>query len=251
MPPWCSKNMRMPKAGMDNTRKKQLEEFLRTVGLPPFQNLLLLDQALTHSSYANEHKIRHGYFNERLEFLGDAILDLVVGEYLFLQYPQMQEGELSKARASIVREAPLAAVCSAFHMGKYLLLGHGEISSGGRERPGILADAFEAVVGAVYMDASYEEARKFILRHLRDYLALVENGHYDQDYKTLFQEYIQRDGEHHITYSLCKESGPDHDKTFTMQVAADGKVLGEGCGKSKKMAEQHAARQALLRLHAI
>lgn len=236
---------------MNKGRKEQLEKFIHVVGLPEFHNLLVLDQALTHSSYANENKSRHGYYNERLEFLGDAILDLVVGEYLFLQYPQMPEGELSKARASVVSETPLAAVCAKFQMGSYILLGKGELASGGRTRASIMADAFEAVVGAIYIDSSYEEARKFILHQLKDYLALVATGDYGKDYKTLFQEYVQRDGEQHIQYNLCREEGPDHDKTFYMEVVVNDKVLGEGAGKTKKDAAQHAAHEALKRLHAI
>ena len=212
---------------MDTGRKKQLEKFIDVLGLSSFHNLLILDQALTHSSYANENKAKHGYYNERLEFLGDAILDLVVSE------------------------APLAAVCATFDMGDYILLGKGELASGGRKRASILADAFEAVVGAIYIDSSYEEARKFILHQLKDYLSLVASGDYGKDYKTLFQEFVQRDGEQKITYVLRREEGPDHDKTFYMEVIVAGKVLGEGSGKTKKDAEQHAAHEALKRLHAI
>lgn len=230
---------------MDSKRKAQLEQFIRVLGLKEFHNLLLLDQALTHSSYANENKKSHGYYNERLEFLGDAILDLVVGEYLFLHYPHMPEGELSKARASVVSETPLAEASAKFQMGEYLLLGHGEIATGGRRRPSIMADAFEAVVGAIYLDSSYEEAQKFILHQLKDYLQLVDSGHYEKDYKTLFQEYVQQDGPCQITYELVREEGPDHDKTFYMDVKVNGKILGQGQGKSKKDAEQHAANLAL------
>ena len=213
-----------------------------------FRKIKYLTIALTHSSYANENKANHGYYNERLEFLGDAILDLVVGEYLFLHYPHMPEGQLSKARASVVSESPLASVCMKFHMGDYLLLGKGELATGGRTRPSMLADAFEAVVGAIYIDSSYEEARKFILHQLKDYLDLVDSGHYEKDYKTIFQEYVQQDGPQHIEYRLCRTEGPDHDKTFYMEILVNGKVLGEGSGKSKKYAEQHASHEALMRL---
>lgn len=233
---------------MDTERKQQLEQFIQVLGLKEFHNLLILDQALTHSSYANENKASHGYYNERLEFLGDAILDLVVGEYLFLHYPNMPEGELSKARASVVSETPLASVCAKFHMGDYILLGKGELATGGRTRPSIMADAFEAVVGAIYIDSSYEEARKFILHQLKGYLDLVKSGHYEKDYKTLFQEYVQQKGPQHIEYELCRSEGPDHDKTFYMEVKVNGKVLGEGSGKTKKDAEQHAAHTALMNL---
>lgn len=233
---------------MDSKRKAQLEQFIQVLGLKEFHNLLILDQALTHSSYANENKKSHGYYNERLEFLGDAILDLVVGEYLFLHYPQMPEGDLSKARASVVSETPLATVSARFHMGDYLLLGHGELASGGRTRPSIMADAFEAVVGAIYLDSSYEEAKKFILHQLKDYLHLVDAGEYEKDYKTLFQEYVQQDGPCQIVYDLVRSEGPDHNKTFYMDVKVNGKVLGQGKGKSKKDAEQHAAHVALQHL---
>ncbi|MCH4166212.1 MAG: ribonuclease III [Megasphaera sp.] len=236
---------------MDRLRKEQLEKFISILGLEQFHQLSILDKALTHSSYANENKGKHGFYNERLEFLGDAILDLVVGEYLFLQYPHMPEGELSKARASVVSETPLAAVCASFHMGEYILLGKGELASGGRTRASIMADAFEAVVGAIYIDSTYEEARKFILHQLKGYLELVAKGDYGKDYKTLFQEFIQRDGEHIIAYQLCRQEGPDHDKTFYMEVIVNGSVLGEGAGKTKKDAEQHAAHEALMHLHAI
>lgn len=236
---------------MDRVRKEQLEKFISTLELKPFHQLSILDQALTHSSYANENKGKHGFYNERLEFLGDAILDLVVGEYLFLQYPHMPEGELSKSRASVVSETPLASVCASFHMGDYILLGKGELASGGRTRASIMADAFEAVVGAIYIDSTYDEARKFILHQLKGYLEMVAQGNCGKDYKTQFQEVVQRDGEQSIEYALCREEGPDHDKTFYMEVIVNGKVLGEGSGKTKKDAEQHAAHQALIRLHAI
>jgi ribonuclease-3 len=233
---------------MNNERRQQLEKFVQVMEIH-FHDLNLLDRALTHTSYANENKHRQVQHNERLEFLGDAILDLVVGEYLFKKYPQMPEGELSKARASVVSETPLAVCCAAFHMGDYILLGHGELTSGGRQRASILADAFEAVVGAIYIDASYEEAKRFILYQLRDYLALVESGEYGKDYKTQFQEFVQRDGDQKIEYKLCHEEGPDHDKTFYMEVLVNDALLGKGLGKTKKDAEQQAAHEALKKLH--
>lgn len=234
---------------MDARRKAQLDEFLARIQVSSFDQWHLLDAALTHSSYANEHQCGHEYCNERLEFLGDAILDMVVGEYLFLHYPHMMEGDLSKARASVVSEAPLADVCRDLNMGQYILLGHGEIKSGGKFRHSILADAFEAVVGALYLGGSYEMARTFILTQLQPYLQRIQNGHYGRDYKTQFQEYIQQDGEHNITYVLCAETGPDHNKTFTMQVCVDGSIRGVGSGKSKKEAEQCAAQAALQKVY--
>ncbi len=242
----------MKKSGayMEKERAVQIESFARTLGIS-FHNWDLLDRALTHTSYANENKVRHIHHNERLEFLGDAILDLVVGEYLFLHFPDMPEGDLTKARASVVSEAPLAACSAAFGMGQYLRLGKGEMASGGSQRASILADAFEAVVGAIYLDASYGEARRFILSHLKRYLDLVDSGEYGKDYKTLFQEFVQRDGEQLIEYVLLREEGPDHNKTFYMAVRVQGKILGEGSGKTKKDAEQQAAYEALQALRAL
>ena len=236
---------------MKGERKRQLERFVLTLGLPRFHDLNLLDRALTHSSYANENKFHHIFHNERLEFLGDAILDLVVGEYVYRHYPNMPEGELSKARASVVSETPLASVGCDFQMGDYLLLGKGEAATGGKTRPSILADAFEAVVGAIYLDSSYQAAQTFILCRLRPYLQLVDSGNYGKDYKTLFQEFVQRKGEQSIAYFLDHEEGPDHNKTFYMAVAVNGRVLGKGAGKTKKDAEQHAAHEALKTLNAL
>ena len=229
---------------MKRTRKHQLENFMHQLEIS-FHDLTLLDCALTHSSYSNECKDGPVPYNERLEFLGDAILDFVVGEYLFCHYPNMPEGDLSRARASVVSETPLAACCAAFHMGDFLLMGKGEESTGGRQRPSILADAFEAVVGALYIDSSYDEARRFILTQLKAYLDLIDSGHYLKDYKTLFQEYVQQDGVQQIHYELCREEGPDHDKTFYMKVYVNGVEEGEGAGKTKKDAEQQAAYEAL------
>lgn len=227
-----------------------LREFADSLDIP-MTNLDLLNRALTHTSYANENKHQHIHHNERLEFLGDAILDLVIGEYLFLQFPQMPEGELTKARASVVCESALAECSVKFHIGQYLRLGRGEACSGGRDRSSILADAFEAVVGAIYIDSSYEAAASFILSHLKKRLDLVKSGDYGRDYKTLFQEFIQRDGEQPVIYNLYKEEGPDHDKTFFMEVWVNEQILGCGSGKSKKDAEQQAAQAALRDLHAL
>ena len=144
---------------MNKARREQLRNFTERLNIGPFTDWHLLDQALTHSSYTNEDKTHHSMHNERLEFLGDAVLDMVVGEYLYRRYPDMPEGNLTKARASIVSEEPLACVCAGFHMGDYLRLGKGEALTGGRTRNSIMADAFEAVVGAIYMDCSYSAAR--------------------------------------------------------------------------------------------
>jgi len=242
--------MKLSEKAIEERRLQQLHAFMQALGIS-FHNLDLLDRALTHSSYANENQSHFGQHNERLEFLGDAILDFAVGEYLFLHFPDMPEGELSKARASVVSETPLAECSASFELGQYLRMGHGEVLSGGRSRISILADAFEAIVGAIYLDSSYDEARRFILSHLQPYLDKVSHGDYGKDYKTIFQEFIQRDGEQHIEYILCHEEGPDHDKTFYMEVTVNGTVLGKGSGKTKKDAEQHAALQALRKVQAL
>lgn len=213
-----------------------------------FRNPALLEQALIHSSYANERKAGLTDHNERLEFLGDAVLDLVIGDYLFRKFPALPEGELTKARATVVCEQTLARRAKELEVGDYLKLGKGEAASGGRERISILADAFEAIIGAIYLDGGFGAASKFVLTQLEPDLALVERGDYAQDYKTLLQEIIQRNSNHKITYEVVGESGPDHNKTFEVAVGVNGDRLGVGRGKNKKEAEQNAARQALQEL---
>lgn len=210
-----------------------------------FSDWTLLHQALTHTSYANEVKKLHTQHNERLEFLGDAVLELAVSAYLYRHFSDMPEGELTKARASIVCEATLARRAAHLQMGNYLLFGKGELATGGKERASILADAFEATIGAIYLDRGIECATSFILRQLSDDLSTVESGRYSRDYKTLLQEVVQKNNEHKIHYQLLSESGPDHDKIFRIEVQINQKQCGVGIGKSKKEAEQHAARQAL------
>lgn len=213
-----------------------------------FHNPALLEQALIHSSYANERKAGITEHNERLEFLGDAVLDLVIGEYLFRNFPALPEGELTKARATVVCEQTLARRAKELEVGSYIKLGKGEAASGGRERISILADAFEAIIGAIYLDSGFNAVSKFILTQLESDLAMVERGDYAQDYKTLLQEIIQRNSSHKITYEVVSESGPDHNKTFEVAVGVNGDRLGMGRGKNKKEAEQNAARQALQEL---
>ena len=180
----------------------------------PVHNMELLNVALTHTSYANEHRNLKVHDNERLEFLGDAVLDLAVGDYLFRRFPEWPEGDLTRAKASVVCK-PACAECAAnFHVGDYMLLGRGEEMSGGRTRVSILGNAFESVIGAVYLDNGYEMAAKFILGHMQKFLDLV-----------------------------------DHDKTIWMELFINGKALGTGIGKSKKEAAQNAAKEAIERLH--
>ncbi|VBB05654.1 ribonuclease iii [Lucifera butyrica] len=210
-----------------------------------FTDLSLLHQALVHTSYANECKLHPFCHNERLEFLGDAILDLIISDYLFRTYPQLPEGELTKARAMIVCEPSLAKRARELRIGDYLFLGKGEELSGGRERISILADTFEAIIGAIYLDRGLEQARSFVLNQLQEMLSLIEKGDYKKDYKTLLQEVVQKNSDSKIHYEVLEEHGPDHDKVFKIGVLVNSQCLGEGSGKSKKEAEQRAAQQAL------
>jgi len=243
--------MKCSKAGTKQTpqvRMQSLQQLVESLMLP-ITNLEILDQAFTHTSYANEHKDKNLIHNQRLEFLGDAILDLIIGEYLYCTYPTMSEGELTKTRAIIVCEASLAECSKHLNLAHYLLLGKGEDRSGGRERISILADTFEALIGAIYMATSYEIAKEFVLVHLTDYIAQAMKGEVGKDYKTLLQEFVQQDGEKAIHYILCGEEGPDHNKRFRMAVEIDGKTYGSGLGKSKKEAEQQAAKVTLESLY--
>ena len=216
-----------------------------------FSNINLLHQALTHTSYANECKNSTIMHNERLEFLGDAVLDVIVSEYLFRQLKNLPEGELTKARAVVVCEPTLARCSAELGIGEYLYLGKGEASSGGRERTSILADAFEAIIGAIYMDSGFENSACFVLRELQADLLLVVRGEYVKDYKTLLQEVVQKNTDSKIVYEIIDESGPDHHKMFKVAVLVNAKQLGTGLGKSKKEAEQLAANQALITLKII
>jgi ribonuclease-3 len=216
-----------------------------------FTDVSVLHQALTHTSYANECKKTTILHNERLEFLGDAVLDLVVSEYLFCQFPNLPEGDLTKSRAVIVCEPTLARCASEIGIGEYLYLGKGEASSGGRERVSILADAFEAIIGAIYLDSGFANATNFILTQLRNDLSLMERGEYVKDYKTLLQEVVQKKNDSKIIYEILSENGPDHNKSFEVAVLINADKLGSGLGKSKKEAEQYAAKQALIKMEII
>lgn len=207
-----------------------------------FKDISLLEHALTHSSYANEHSDEF-LSNERLEFLGDAVLGIVTGEYLYTNFPKLPEGELSKLRASLVCEQSLFTFANTIDLGKFLILGKGEANSGGNQRPSILADAFEAVIAAIYLDGGMENAKKHILRFIKN--ALTEHRESFHDYKTQLQEIVQKNKEEQVSYVLVGETGPDHDKRFEVQVRLNSNVIGKGEGKSKKQAEQEAAREAL------
>lgn len=208
-----------------------------------FNNIDFLKNALIHSSYANEVR-GNTHSNERLEFLGDSVLSIIVSDHLYQKYPNMPEGELTKLRASLVCEKSLCALSRELHIGDFLMLGKGEDKNGGRERDSILADAFEAVLAAIYLDGGMNAAKQHIINTvLRD----LEHHNDDsfKDYKTTLQEIIQRNPEENVTYILIDEIGPDHDKQFTVEVRLNSNIIGTGMGKSKKAAEQMAAKQAL------
>lgn len=209
-----------------------------------FKNIDLLKNALVHSSYANE--IRNGVFsNERLEFLGDSVLSIIVAEHIYNKYPNMPEGELTRLRASLVCEKSLCFFSRELNLGDFLLLGKGEVKNGGRERDSILADAFESVLAAIYLDGGMNAAKVFVQNTVLRDLKQHKSDDSFKDYKTTLQEIIQRNPEESINYILIDESGPDHDKQFTVAVHLNSNVIGQGVGKSKKQAEQMAARQAL------
>ncbi len=204
-----------------------------------FKDISLLETALTHSSYANERNEKTAY-NERLEFLGGSVLGFVSARYFYQNF-DMPEGELTKHRAAKVCEKALCAYAKELGIGDALLLGKGEDRTGGRERPSILADAFEAVLAAIYLDGGLDEASKLVMRFIprRDEFESVK------DYKTTLQEIIQRNREERLEYVVTDSSGPDHAKTFTVEVHLNSNVIGRGTGRSKKLAEQYAAREAL------
>lgn len=208
-----------------------------------FKNIKLLENALTHSSYANE--VRNGHTsNERLEFLGDSVLSVIVADYLFNNFSDIPEGELTKLRASLVCEKSLCAFSREISLGDFLLLGKGEEKGGGRQRDSILADAFEAVLAAIYIDGGMDVARKYVLRFVKAELKNRDDEVF-KDYKTALQEIIQRNPEENVTYILKSEHGPDHNKVFEVEVHLNSNIIGTGKGKNKKQAEQMAAKQAL------
>ena len=211
-----------------------------------FKNITLLQNALTHSSYANERWHDSLKSNERLEFLGDSILGMVVAEYLYRNFPDRPEGELTRMRADMVCETSLALVANKLDLGSHLLLGHGEEQGGGRTRPSILADAVESVIAAAFLDGGFEAAERIIKQFI-----LVEvpvTRLHNRDYKTMLQELVQQKKNQVLSYALVGESGPDHDKNFLVEVRLNGNVVGSGSGRSKKRAEQDAARNAVEQL---
>ena len=212
-----------------------------------FKDITLLQNALTHSSYANEYWHDSQRSNERLEFLGDSVLGMVVAEYLYTTFPERPEGELTRMRADMVCERALAKVANRLELGNHLLLGNGEEQGGGRTRASILADAVESVIAACFIDGGMTAAQKLI----RDFILcdVPVSKLSNMDYKTIFQEKVQQKKDQTIVYRLVGESGPDHDKSFQVEVLLNGQVVGSGVGSSKKRAEQDAARSALEQLY--
>jgi ribonuclease-3 len=227
---------------METNSFKQLQTKLGIA----FNNLKLLEQAFTHSSYVNEH--RSSKHNERLEFLGDAVLELAVSQYLFRVYPNRPEGELTKLRASIVCEPSLNKFAEQLNFGAYLLLGRGEELTGGRTRPALLADVFEAFIGALYLDQGMEAVEQFLASMV---FVKMESGSTGklQDYKSQLQERVQQTDIGGVAYRLVEEQGPAHAKKFISEVSIGGKSMGSGSGRTKKESEQQAASEALRRLN--
>ena len=226
-----------------NGHLKELEERIDY----QFKNQNLFSQALTHSSYANERHWDKKRCNERLEFLGDAVLEVVSSEFLFLNHPDMPEGEMTKLRASLVCEPALAYCAEAISLGDYLILGKGEDMTGGRKRPSVVSDAMEAVIGAIYLDGGLANAKEFIHRFI---LNDIEHKQLFYDSKTILQEIVQADFKDPLTYELIREEGPDHNKSFEVEARIGERVIGSGTGHTKKAAEQEAAYQALLSIRA-
>ena len=210
-----------------------------------FKNRALLEHALTHSSYANEHRSNGVTSNERLEFLGDSVLGMIVAEHLYRTHPNMPEGELTRTRAALVCETSLYEVACSLDLGRCLLLGKGEASGGGRERPSILADAVEATFAAVYLDGGIGAIQPIIRKFILD---KEQEKAVDRDYKTALQELVQRRPGQSISYKLVQETGPDHARVFVMEVSVGGTAAGQGYGHTKKEAEQSAAKAALEKL---
>ena len=222
---------------------EEMHELEKKIGYK-FNKLEYLINAMTHSSYANEHKIDKLYNNERLEFLGDAVLEIVTSEYLFHTYPKHNEGDLTKMRASIVCEQTLALSAGSIPLGEYLLLGKGEEKTGGRQRASVVSDAMEALIGAIFLDGGLESAKAFIIKFI---LTDIKDKQLFYDSKTILQEVVQSDYDDELTYVVVGEEGPDHDKRFIVEAKVGENVIGTGTGRTKKAAEQEAAYNALMK----
>ena len=222
---------------------RDLAELEQAIGYG-FHDRSLLKQALTHSSYANEHRLAKHECNERLEFLGDAVLELICSDYLYLAYSDKPEGEMTKLRASIVCEPTLALCADEMKLGEYLLLGRGEEATGGRGRASVVSDAMEALIGAIYLDGGFASAKEFIHRFI---LNDIEHKQLFYDSKTILQEMVQAEDEGELSYELLREEGPDHNKLFEVRALVGDTEVGRGTGRTKKAAEAMAAYRALLK----
>lgn len=225
-------------------KKSDLEELQNTIGYS-FKDSSILKNAVIHSSFVNEHKLKRNDCNERLEFLGDAVLELVSSEFLYKEYKDMPEGELTKLRASLVCEPALAFDARGFGLQEHLLMGKGEEQTGGRERNSIVSDACEALIGAIFLDGGFEAAKAFILKFV---LNDAENKKLFYDSKSVLQEMTQKIYEKAPEYCIVDENGPAHAKVFKARVSINGDILGEGTGRTKKHAEQQASYQAIIKL---
>lgn len=210
-----------------------------------FHNKQLLHEALTHTSYANEHRANRTGHNERLEFLGDSVLNLVITTYLFKKLKNVSEGEMSRIRSTIVCEKSLRMSADTFGLNHFILLGKGEEQTGGRDRDSIIADAMEALIGAIYVDSGIESAESFIMEYMTETIRLGAQGLLFKDYKTQYQELVQKHTDAKIEYHVIEEKGPDHKKVFTVELMVDGEAISTGTGRNKKEAEQSAAKEAI------
>ena len=236
---------------MVNFYKKKNMDKLEEILDINFKNKNLLRRAVTHKSFPNENPKLDLKNNERMEFLGDAVLDLSMSSYLFKKFPDYPEGKLAKMKAILVSAPILSEIAKKININKFLLLGKGEEMTGGRERDSILADALEAIIGAIYLDQGLKEANRFIIENFKEDIEIVQEGNHIRDYKTLLQETIQKNSNKRPEYSVADEKGPDHNKTFVVKVEFDESILGFGKGSSKKDAEQKAAKVALENLEEI
>ena len=230
---------------MDRKDKIHLKEFAKRLRIK-FNSIELLEVALTHRSFSNEKVDCEN--NEKLEFLGDSVLGLIITDYLYTQFPLLTEGDLARIKSYIVSEEILSAIGKKLNINKYLRIGKGEELTGGREKKGLIADAFEAILGALYLDGKYTKVEEFVIRLFKDEIGLVINEEKGLDYKTLLQEYVQKKFKDCPKYRLIEETGPEHDKTFSMEVLINDKIYGNGSGKSKKEAEKTAATSAYKKL---
>jgi ribonuclease-3 len=222
-------------------KKLELSELERNIGYE-FKDKNLLKKALTHTSYANEHKVEN---NEKLEFLGDSILEFISSIYLYQNYTNLREGEMTKVRATVVCEKSLYEIAKKHNFSDFLFLGKSEMFMGGSQKPAILADSVEAVIAAIYLDGGLEEAKKFIDQNLKEPIEIASKNVGQKDYKTVLQEKLQAHGEVKIEYIIVSETGPDHNKLFEAEVKCNSKFLAKGKGKTKKEAEMQAAKKAL------